>query len=212
MSARQAQRGLSLVELMVGMAVGLIVVAAALLVLTHHLRENRSLLVEARLMQDLHTASELIARDLRRAGHWNQARAGMWREATPNPFSELTSTDAGVSFAYSRSAGTDEALAYRLQRGVIEMKIGDGHWQAMTDANTLRVVSLRITPQVQEIGLDGFCSKPCPEPSNTCPPRQALRSLTIDVEGHAATGPAALRTTQTTVRLRNDALIGACPA
>jgi type IV pilus assembly protein PilW len=193
------------------MAIGLMVVAAALLALTHHLRENRRLLVEARLMQDLRTASELIARDLRRAGHWNQSSAGTWRAESPNPVSALTVSDTGVSFAYTRSTDTDQAFVYRLQGGVIEMKIGGGHWQSMTDANTMRVSSLRITPQVQEITLEGFCSKPCPEASNTCPPRQALRSLAIDVEGQATTDPTVLRTARTTVRLRNDALIGACP-
>ena len=187
---RRHQHGLSIVELMVGLAIGLVIVAAALLALAHHLRENRSLLMEARLMQDLRTASDLIARDLRRAG-------------------PLSLPDGGARFAYP---GSSEPLAYRLRNGVIEMKLGEGYWQAMTDANTLHVASFSITPHMQEIVLDGFCSQPCAEDSTSGPPRQSLRSLTIHVEARATTDPAVRRSVQTTVRLRNDALAGGCPA
>ena len=190
MNPRRFQRGLTLVELMVGSALGLIVVAAALLALTHHLRESRSLLLETRLMQDLRTATELVAHNLRRAG----------------PVSE---TEDGVRFSH---AGAEAEMAYRLRAGVIEMKLGDGHWQAMTDANTLRVASLNITPQVDETVLTGFCARACPEGSEaTCPPRQQVRSLAIRVEGRAAHDAAVTRCAHTTVHLRNDALLGACP-
>ena len=212
MNARTHQRGLSIIELMVGIAIGLVIVAAALLALTHHLRENRSLLVETRLMQDLRTTSDLIARDLRRAGHWRGADAGVWHAVAPNPHSALAVSDSGVRFSYSRTGDADEQLAYRLRDGVIEMQFASGPWQAMTDVNTLRVSSFSISPQQQEIALDGFCSHACAEGSTTCPPRQALRSLAIRVEARAANDAAVIRTAQTTVRLRNDALIGACPA
>jgi prepilin peptidase dependent protein B len=186
---RRQQQGLSLVELMVGIAIGLVIVAAALFALTHHLRANRSLLVEARLAQDLRTAADLITRDLRRAG-------------------PLAQPDGGVRFSYPH--GTEQ-WAYRLRSGVIEMQMGEGYWQAMTDANTVRVASLRITPQVQEIVLNDFCSQPCAEGSTTCPPRQTVRSLAIQIEAYAATDAAVHRSVQSTVRLRNDALTGACP-
>jgi len=187
---RRFQRGLTLVELMVGSALGLMVVAMALLALTHHLRESRSLLLETRLMQDLRTATELVAHNLRRAG-------------------PLTETEDGVRFSH---AGTEAEMAYRLRAGVIEMKLGDGYWQAMTDANTLRVATFSITPQVDETVLTGFCARPCAEGSNaTCPPRQQVRSLAIRVDGRAAHDPAVTRSAHTTVRLHNDALLGACP-
>lgn len=189
-TTRHLQRGLSLVELMVGSAISLMIVAVALLALTHHLRESRSLLLETRLMQDLRTATELVAHNLRRAG----------------PVSE---TEDGVRFSH---AGAEAEMAYRLRAGVIEMKLGEGYWQAMTDANTLRVATFNITPRTEETVLSGFCARPCAEGSDaTCPPRQQVRSLTIRVEGRAAHDPAVTRSAHTTVRLRNDALLGACP-
>ncbi len=187
---RRFQRGLSLVELMVGSAISLMVVAAALLALTHHLRGSRSLLLEARLMQDLRTTTELVAHNLRRAG----------------PLSE---TEGGVRFSY---ASADTEMAYRLRAGVIEMKLGQGHWQAMTDANTLRVATFSVTPRVEETVLTGFCARDCVEGSQaTCPPRQQVRSLAIQVEARAVHDPLVVRSASTTVRLRNDTLLGACP-
>lgn len=190
MKAGARERGLSLVELMVGMAIGLVVVAAALLSLTHHLRASRSLVTQARLMQDLNTASDLIARNLRRAD-------------------TLIPGQASVRFAFPQD---NESMAYRLSEGVLEMKIGDGHWQAMTDANTLRVASFSITPQTQDVVLDGFCSQPCAGGSASCPPRQQLRSLSVLIEARATADAALRRATTTTVRLRNNPITGECPA
>jgi type IV pilus assembly protein PilW len=217
MNTRARQRGLSIVELMVGIAIGLVIVAAALLTLTHHLRENRSLIVEARLMQDLRTASDLVAHDLRRAGYWNHAGEGVWHASgsplQANPYTALNVSDEATSFSYARSETDSHDFAYRLRDGVIEMRIGNGNWQAMTDGGTLRVASFSITPHAQDIVLDGFCARPCAAgSSNTCPPRQQVRSFAVHIEAKAATNPEVSRTVQATVRLRNDALSGACPA
>lgn len=213
-----AQRGLTLIELMVGLAIGLIVTAIALLALTQHLRESRGLLTELRLTQDLQASTDLIAHDLRRAGYWADAASSVGLGANAlvpiNPASslELAGADAAIRYSYARDAAPPESLAYRLHQGTIEMKLGDGHWQAMTDSNTLRVLAFRITPQIEPTLLPDFCSTPCTTPSDTCPPRQWVRSLALDIEAQAANDPTLQRSVQTRVRLRNDALTGACPA
>ena len=69
-TSRQRQTGLSLVELMVGVAVGLFVVAGATLVVSNQLGDNRRLMLETQIQQDLRAAADLIARDLRRSGYW----------------------------------------------------------------------------------------------------------------------------------------------
>jgi prepilin peptidase dependent protein B len=182
-------RGLSLVELMVGMAVGLLVVAVALFAITQHLQENRNVLAETRLLQDLRTVTDLLARDLRRAG-------------------PLVIDADGVRFTH---AGSAEPLAYRLRDGALEMKIGDGAWQAMTDTGTLRVERFRVLPRQQEIALADFCSRPCPAGDDSCPPRQQLRALDLELLAHAVHDPTLSRSTRSTVQLRHDLLIGSCP-
>ena len=184
------QRGLSIVELLVGLAVSLTVVAAGLLGLAYHLRESQGLLTEGRMTQDLRAVSELIARDLRRAGALN-----------------LTE-----STAHFTSPESPDGRAYRLRNGVIETQFGDEGWQAMTDLNTVRVTTLRLTPNTEEIPLEGFCSQPCPPGSPLCPPKQLLRSLVIDVEARGIRTDLPARRVSTTVRLRHDTLLGACPA
>ncbi len=59
---------MSIVELMVGVTIGLIVVAAASLIMSGQLVENRKLLLETQLQQDLRAAADIITRELRRAG------------------------------------------------------------------------------------------------------------------------------------------------
>lgn len=187
---RRAQRGLTLVELMVGLAIGLLLTAIALVAMSQHLRENHRLLVETRLTQDLHVVMDLVSRDLRRAG-------------------PLVVQNDGVRFSH---AGSTIQLSYRLQDGIVSMKIGDGHWQAMNDAQTLRVSSLRFMPRTQEIVLEGACRQACSEPTPHCPPRQQLRSVDIELTARAVHDPSWTRTSTRHVQLRHDALIGACPA
>ncbi|MBX3618788.1 MAG: hypothetical protein KF891_02175 [Rhizobacter sp.] len=188
---RHRHTDFSLVELMVGMAIGLVIVSVALLAWVHHLRENRLLLLDTRLMQDLRTAADLVSRDLRRAGL-------------------LLSTADGVRFS---DASGSQTLAYRLHDDVIEMKIGNGHWQALTDAGTLRVSAFRVAPRTHDIVLEGFCSKACVDGrSPTCPPRQVLRDVDIDIDARAASDTRLARQVRSTVHLRQDALVGACPA
>ncbi len=183
---RGRQLGLTLVELLVGMAIGLLLTAIALVAMTQHLRQNHRLLVEARLTQDLQALVDLVSRDLRRA-------------------STLEVDGQQVRF---RHAGSAEELAFRLQDGVVAMKIGAGSWQAMTDAQTLRVSSLRFTPQVQEIALDGACRLPCV--GADCP-RQHRRGVELQLTAHAVHDPAWTRSTTRHITLRHDRVVGACP-
>jgi prepilin peptidase dependent protein B len=219
-----AQRGVSIVELLVGLAIGLFIVAAALTLLTGNLRENRSLLLEARLMQDLRSAADLVARDVRRAGYWDDAEAGVWQRgasgALANPYTAVSPSSAAsdvVTFRFSRDATENntvdgnEQFGFRLRAGVLEMLLGSGNWQAMTDSNTLLVTRFSVTPEVQSVTLDGLCASDCPSGSSTCPPRQQVRSLAVALSGKAVADAAVLRSVRSAVRLRNDAITGACP-
>jgi prepilin peptidase dependent protein B len=224
-ASRAAQHGLSVVELLVGAAVGLLIVAAATTLLTGHLRENRSLLLEARLMQDLRTAADLVTRDLRRAGYWGAATDGVWTAGAvavlANPYAAVAPSAAAsdaVNFRYSRDAaenGTvdgNEQFGYRLRAGAIELQLGNGNWQTLTDAGTLRVSEFSVTPTVQDISLQRFCATDCPPGSIDCPPHQQVRSLAVVIAGRLATDARVTRSIRSEVRLRNDAIIGTCGA
>jgi type IV pilus assembly protein PilW len=217
---RNACRGLSLVELMVGLALGLFIVAAALFLLSEHLRENRSLLLQARLQQDLRTTLDLMSRHLHRAGHWGTPQAAIWQAdsaAQTNPYAALTPGNNSVMFYASRDAQENqqidgnETLGFRLQQGVLQMRLGDGGWQSLTDPEVMKVTQLQIQPLVFEQALADLCHRPCPPNANTCPPRQQVRSMQVSVQASATHDAQVQRSLQTQVRLRNDAVIGSCP-
>ncbi|MDE2092484.1 MAG: hypothetical protein KGI87_01395 [Burkholderiales bacterium] len=221
--ARRAERGLSMVELLVGTAIALFIAATGATLLAGNLRENRALLLEARLMQDLRSAADMITRDLRRAGYWGAAIGGVWAagaaSAAANPYTALSpgaaASDA-VSFHYSRDVNENNAVdgneqfGFRLRNGAIEMQLGAANWQALTDTGTLRVTAFDVTPTVQDIDLQGYCASACPAGSATCPPHQQVRSLAVAITGRLVGDAGVSRSVRSQVRLRNDPVIGAC--
>lgn len=207
------QRGLSMIELMIGMAIALFIAAAGGTLLAGHLRENRALLLEARLTQDLRTAVDVITRDLRRAGYWGHAGAGT------NPYTAIAPS-AGpadtVSLRYSMDATENDAVdsneqfGFRLRGGAIELQLGAGNWQTLTDAGTLTVTAFSVTPEVQDLSLASFCPSACAAGSSTCPPHQQVRSLAIAITAKLVNDARVERSVHSNVRVRNDAVVGAC--
>jgi prepilin peptidase dependent protein B len=227
MSRSRAARGLSLVELMVGIAVGLMVVAGASFVAVNQIGDNRRLLLETQIQQDLRAAADMVARDLRRAGYWGAAESGVWEgndpSVAPNPYRD-TSPDAPeedpvteVTFSYSRdAAGAEdgavdddrERFGFKLEGGVIRMRLG-GAWQALTDGNLLEVT--RFDVNLNEQAAQQACFNECPGGGTACWPTQAVRRFTVDIAGRAVADPAVVRSVRESVRLRNDITGGACP-
>src|SRR6185312_17242372 len=101
----------SMVELLVASAIGLVVVAAAGSVVASQQTAARRVQTEARLMQDLRSTAELVGRDLRRAGHWSAAASAVRQADTPvpaNPHSALAPADApasAVALSFSTAGG-----------------------------------------------------------------------------------------------------------
>lgn len=221
---RVGARGLSLVELLVGLGVGLLIVAAGLSVLSASLREQRSLMLESRLTQDLRTAADIVTHELRRSGYWASATAGVRAPGSAgaaNPYTELGLGGAAsdpITFRYSRDAvennrvDGNEQFGFRLRGGVLEMQLGANNWQALSDSGVLTVTRFSATPSSQEISLRGYCAASCPADSATCPPRLQVRSVALAISARAVADPAVVRSVTSSVRLRNDVPHGACPA
>ena len=205
-----AQRGLSIVEMMVGMTVGLLVVAAASMVVTTQLSENRKLLVEVQIQQDLRATADIITRELRRTGAWTSAQTGVWSPANPQPqpntFAELTLNAAPstqVGYRYKRVPGdTGGPYGFKLEGGTIKSLLG-GAWQELTDSRTLSITAFSITPE------DGTpvqlpCTKVCKDGTTDCWPTITVRELEVAISGEAANDASVKRSVRTRVRLQND--------
>jgi type IV pilus assembly protein PilW len=202
---------MSLIELMVGITIGLFVVAAAAMLVGSQLSENRRLLLETQLQQDLRSSADIIARELRRAGFWSQSEQGVWTPTVaplPNPFATVSMPVATeVDYTYRRGPGQEGPYGFRLNAvtNTVQTLLAAGGWQDLTDPRTLRVTGLTITPNnATPIVLP--CPKDCPGPGGpqACWPSLVVRQYTVAITAQAVHDAAIQRTLQTTVRLRND--------
>jgi len=174
-SAAGRQLGLTIIELLIGVAVGLMVVAGAVKLMADTLGGNRRLLLEARVNQDLRVAADLIVRDLRRAGYWQNATSGVFSTnvstsepppKTPNPYVEINldpekspieapQCSTLIEYQYERS---DDDAGFCLSGGVLMFK-NEGEWKPITDPHVVTITNLSIALAGQrQVELYTFCS------------------------------------------------------
>ncbi len=215
---RAGQRGLSIVEMMVGIAVGLIIVAAATLMVAAQLGDNRRLMLETQMQQDLRAAADLMARDLRRASYWKNSALGTAAgnadgNSQPNPHASVelpTKLDADIAPRYSYSdpsaaSATSEQRGFRLSGDTLQTELGVGNWQPITDPNVIKIKRFTVTPRLRCVSLAAVCAA-----GASCPPFQQVRNVTLELVGQAVHEPALERSIRTQVRIRNDAVVNNC--
>lgn len=137
------QLGLGLVELMVGITVGLIVAAGASMVAVNQINEHRRLMLETQVQQDLRTAADLLQQDLRRAGFRGQAALGVWAPATAvgsqneqAPKTALPNSYADFSIATSSETGTEVTYLYALKANATGVPASNEHFGFKWDRRT----------------------------------------------------------------------------
>ena len=229
---RHSDRGMSLVELMVGIAVGLFVVAAAALMVSGQLTENRKLLLETQLQQDLRATLDIITRDLRRAGYNNASEnlvpppsGSQVGQVSRNPFDVLTmptSSGEAVRYQYRRKAGSGY-FGFRLDSdGVIRSCQTDTSdtgctpgWQELTDGNTMRITALNIG-SVRAGGrgkpkngdpITLPCPNLCPNGTASCWPKVQLREVVVSITGQSKSDASVTRQLASSIRIRNDIVV-----
>jgi prepilin peptidase dependent protein B len=230
--AAHRQRGISIVELMVGVAISLIVVGGGLALLANFTGENRRLLLETRLNQDLRAAMDLVTRDLRRASHWQGATGGIWVDggAAPTqnayrffyesacnattlgaPVATPAAAASSVCYAVAQNANnvvdTNEYYGFHARAGVLYAVVGGGSEQPVTDAASVTITNFMVTPVPQTISMAGYCRLTC---TVNCP-RIIVREFEILLEGATPSDPTLRRQLRSDVRVRNDFYDGQCP-
>jgi len=218
--------GTSIVELLIGITIGLFIAAGATLLLTSQLGDNRRLLLEAQVQQDLRAAADLISRDLRRASYWGNAYRYVWAQTAAdvsNPYQDTTSL-GGTGLLYSRSideetgllgvdagiVSTSERIGFRLNTAdhMIETLIG-GSWQSLTDREVLKVTQFELKLHTQNIALP--CGAACPALGpGGCPLVQHSRYVTLVIVAQAVHDAAVQRSLGDTIGLRNDVVALSC--
>lgn len=230
---RRRQAGLSVIELMVGFAVGLFIVGGAVKLFVDYMARNRTVVLEARVNQDLRAAADLIARDLRRAGYWQNAANSIWNATTSsfniNPYRTISLDTANghsrIRFDYSKdntdTVETAEAGGFAIgSDGALQMLNGGG-WQAVTDPNTL-TIAMGITQSVSTIDLwngcacfnDGSCTATEFQTGgvhHATRPRAEIADYIVTLTGTSATDSTVRRSIVERIRVRNDQPMGTCP-
>lgn len=233
--SRQNESGLSLVELMIGMVVGLFVVAGVLTVFVTNLVGSRNLVRDVRINQDLRIAADLIARDLRRAGYWANATSGVLNSAsatttTPNPYNAVSGTygvtSSAVNYSFARDTNdtlnSNESFGFRLNSGAIQIQLDNTpNWQSVTDPDIVTVTKFQITEAKTEIAVGDMCTSGCntvpptpkSAPTTACPspPTLTTRRFDILIEANAANDASVKRSLRESVRVRNNQISGQCP-
>lgn len=233
---RSAQEGLSLIELLVGIAISLVIVGGGLAMLASFTGENRRLLLETRLNQDLRAAMDVVTRDLRRAGHWQGSTAGTWVDGGPavppsNAYRAFydsacnapslgasapspAASAAHVCYAVAQDgdntvneATRAELYGFHLAGGVLYAVLNGSAQQPLTDPGTITITQFVVTPNSQVVSMAGSCRIAC---TANCP-RVIVRAFEIVLHGTAPSDPLVQRKLRSSVRVRNDYHDGQCP-
>jgi type II secretory pathway component PulJ len=210
-------RGLSIVELMIGIAVGLFIVAAATVMATGQLSENRRLLLESQLQQDLRATSDIITRELRRSGAIINAQnlvATSTAAAQANAISATTPASgvhspAEVTFRYERNLVEQGPWGFKLQDGIIKTQLVNSltgvsaGWQDLTDGSVMEVTQFSVAIN-REPPIEVPCPKICPSGDTTCWPLMYVRDFVVNITARLRAAPEVVRSVRSTVRARNE--------
>jgi prepilin peptidase dependent protein B len=235
-----AQRGLSMIELMVGLTLGMLVVVGGISLFVNNAVTSRQLNQETRINQDLRAAVDLIARDLRRAGYWGDSLRGTVATSatssttTPNPYRAITAATGQIEYSFSRDTteddtlGNNEQFGFRLNAGAVEMKTdGTPTWRTVTDPATLTVTGFTITPTETDVVVNNACSRVCCTAADVAAavagcsavtlsagscPTVKIRQYLVAVSGSSTTNSTIIRSLSARVRARNEQFSGTCPA
>jgi prepilin peptidase dependent protein B len=112
-SARE--RGVTLIELMIGMVVALILLAAVINVLVATIQAGTETVGMARLNHDVRSVAEIVSNDLRRSGYRTDT---VLLSEVDNPYATVEVADDGRCFRYrydrlEAGADPDESLGFR---------------------------------------------------------------------------------------------------
>ena len=229
---RAAMRGLGVVEMLVGLALGLFVIVGALMMFSNFTNDSRLLVRDTRLQQDLRATADLITRDLRRAGYWAGATTGVYvtgmTGAPPQNAYALMSDSAcaaatlnlkstaaassSICYAVAQDANNSvdsaDRFGFELDGGVVYAVLGGATRQALSDPKSINMTDMVITPSSQVLSAAAFCSKTC---TVNCP-EVVVRQYEVLLKGHPPSDSSASRFLRSNLRVRNDYLGGVCPA
>lgn len=157
--------GISLVELMISMTLGLASIAAAASLMEHGITLNTTLLAQSRLEEEINAVVTVISHDLKRAGYYAFTNEMVKKPSIhSNPFDNsliigayaAEPANSCINFAYDRNkngvldtAPNNEKYGFRLRDSAVEIRL-DGAacnasgWHDLTDPKVVQVTALNF--------------------------------------------------------------------
>ncbi|PUE10273.1 PilW family protein [Limnohabitans sp. T6-20] len=150
---QKPQKGETLVGLMVGMGVGLVVLAGGSHMLAQHLQAHRWALQDSHLHHDLRSALDVLGRELRQAQSLGQA----WSNRSPAQCQDAFCGDAQdlriqgdrIDFSRDRNQNgqvdNNDCVGFRLKDNKLQVRTActPEVWTDMTDAGSLKMLDLQ---------------------------------------------------------------------
>ncbi len=203
-----------MVELMVGLAIGMTVLAGAISVVSGTVRSSSSSLTLTRLNQDMNAIIRFMSGELRKAGAWNSAATG-----NTNPFYLNEVSSNCVTFSYDSdndggSVQSDEKFAFRYNTagktvqyntGANKDTCSGGSWVDINDPNVVAVTSVTftVTPSCTNLNKDDNCSNVTNETGDI---QVYVNYVNIQMTGQLASDSTVSRSIETSVKVRGELL------
>ena len=151
MLSRQHQKGLSLIELMIGLATGLFLLAGVIGIFSMSLKSNSDNLKMTRLNQELRSAMDLMQRELRRTAYWHLATYA----ASPagNMIPSATSGSVNLNSVYDDGTTTVDSFSQFSSGAVGLQVITEGASATITAYNSASQVSATVTNDFSSTAL-----------------------------------------------------------
>lgn len=157
------QQGLTLIEIMIALMLGLFIITATLAVYINTVRSSGDTIKSVRLNYDLGMTMSLMANDIRRAGYWGGAVVAS--NSLTNPFTDATSLSIGTNihtndcilYTYDANGNTvldtNEYYGFRKSStGSIQIRSTNvpcndttGGWATITDESMINITDVQFS-------------------------------------------------------------------
>jgi prepilin peptidase dependent protein B len=224
------QHGISLIEIMISLSIGLIIIAAAITIYITSVKGSADIAKSARLNHDMDSALALMVNDIRRAGYWGGANVDA--DSRDNPFTVSGTTDLQIPSAscvlYTYDADEDgivdpdEYYGFRLNAGNIQMRSSNiaceaGGWNSLNISEGREQVEITGLTLAQSFkclrkrldAADASYDTPCADAAaagNLATDDRVIetREISITVTGRAKNDATVTKTLSDRVKIRND--------
>lgn len=161
-AVRRHERGISLIETLVAMALGLLVLAGVLQLMNQLVDGNTSTIKVARLEQDTRSVMDVIIQDIRRAGSFPEATRDLgdpkrfMQDQPPAPLIDgeplrFGQSGSSITYAYRESDGKliQGKFSLDAKAGSVQMHTGTASApETITDPAFMNVTTLSFTPTI----------------------------------------------------------------